>query len=173
MKTGNFEHVPLTDEEKDVLYNIYKTRQRFLYLAYCGISGFALVCCLRSIAKTNDTYDVKERYTDSGMPIWVFSVSVIALIVISSALFFLFKKVMPFLKDFRSGVKEKVPYSIVRKEYFPLTNQYYVALDDPDYMHHEIDEETYYKVCEGDNMYIYRAINSKYIFELNGRFTIL
>lgn len=54
-----------------------------------------------------------------------------------------------------------------------MTNQYYVAFDDPDYMHHEIDENTFNNVNEGDNMYIYRGVYSKYVFEINGRFTIL
>ncbi len=173
MKTGNFETVPLTDAEKEVLYNIYRTRRKFLYLAYCGIAGFTFISCLRSIMRTERTYSAKELYTSSGMPIWIFGVCFIVLIVVGSALFFFYTKVTPFLKDFKCGVKEKVPYCIERKEYFPLTDQYYVALDDPDYMHHEIDEDTYNKVSEGDKMYIFRAVNSNYIFEMNGRFTLL
>ena len=93
--------------------------------------------------------------------------------IIATFFIFLFRKVLPFRKDIRCGVKEKVPYQIIRKEYFPLTNEYYVALDDPDYMHHKLDEATYSQVNEGDNMYLYRAIYSKYVFEINGRYTIM
>lgn len=40
-------------------------------------------------------------------------------------------------------------------------------------MHHEVDEAFYNKCCEGDTAYLYMAPYSKYIFEKNGRFTII
>ena len=94
-------------------------------------------------------------------------------IVVGTGIFVFLRRIQPFKADLKLGMKAKVPYVIVRKEYFPLTNQCYVGFDDPSYLHHEIDQDTFGQVNEGDVMYIYRGIKSKYTFEENGKFSLM
>ena len=109
----------------------------------------------------------------SGNQMILINIVLLESMLIIPGIFIFFRRIYPYRKDLKLGMKEKIPYTIIRKEYFPFTNQCYVAFDDPDYMHHEIDADTYNKVEEGDVMYIYRAIKSKYTFEENGRFSLM
>ncbi|MCW3123459.1 MAG: hypothetical protein JWQ38_2951 [Flavipsychrobacter sp.] len=122
------------------------------------------------IGKWEENEDSKY-VSRTGM--WVINLVWLEAIVISTGVYFLVKRILPYKKDANSGIKEKVPYEIIRKEYFPLTDQYYFALDDPNYLHHEVDAVFFSSCNEGDSIFVYRAIRSKFVFEANGRFSIL
>ena len=160
---------------------VYRKRRKFLFTVYAVLIFMAFYYSFRGI-DTYDRYSGKlvqkwEEQDDakyiSRMGIWLIHFSFLELIVIGTGGVFWFKRVYPLKYDADSGVKEKVPYMIMRKEYFPLTNQFYVALDDPNYLHHEIDEDTYHSCVEVGFIYVYRGTKSKFVFEDNGRFTIL
>jgi len=180
---AQYEHVPLLPEETAILKTIYNKRFTFIIAVYIGLIGMGNKFCgpylLESFSGRMDHEEyVSLHTTDQKLGVSPFQMILIDTIfiegpIITTFFIFFFGRVFPYRRDIRSGVKERVPYTIVRKEYFPLTNEYYVALDDPDYMHHKIDEATYNQVNEGDNMYLSRAIHSKYVFEINGRFTIM
>lgn len=180
MQPGPYEKVPLTDDEKDMLLMVYHKRRKFLFTVYAVLISLAFFYSYRGI-DTRSRYSGKvtrwEEKDDakyiSRFGMWMINLSFLELIVIGTGTVFWFKRVYPLKHDADSGLKEKVPYMIMRKEYFPLTNQFYVALDDPDYLHHEIDEDTYYSCAEGGFIYVYRGAKSKFVFEDNGRFTIL
>ena len=82
------------------------------------------------------------------------------------------KKVLPYKKDAESGVKDKVPYIIRKKEYFEYTGQYYFGFDDPDYLHHQVEADLFNRCEVGDVVYLFRAPRSGYTFEMNGKFTL-
>jgi len=180
MLPGPYEKVPLTKEEQETLLEVYHVRRRIL-----GVVYFFLLVTALFYAQKIDVYDrytgkLSSRWEDtadgkfiSRLGMKLLNFTFLGGAIAATGVFFWFKRVYPLKKDADSGVKEKVPFLITRKEYFPLTGQFYVALDDPDYLHHEIDEETYYNCVEGGYIYIYRAAKSKFVFEENGRFTIM
>lgn len=178
MKQKPYELVPLTADEKDLLLLIFHKRRKLLVYVYAVLMGMAFMCAPKGIDRRGRDGKVQhwEEREDakylSRMGMVLLNFSWLGAIILSSGVYFYYKSVRPFKKDALSGVKEKVPYLIVRREYFPYTNQYYVGLNDPNYLHHEIDEDTYYKVREGEHMYLFRAACSKFVFERNGRFTI-
>src|ERR1019366_5899329 len=104
---------------------------------------------------------------------WLINFAFLETIIISTGIYFWRKKVSPLKKDADMGVKEKIPYRIVAKQYFAVSGQYFFDIDDQVYLRHEVDEDTYYKLNEGDNVYIYRGVHSKFVFEESGRYTIL
>jgi hypothetical protein len=175
MQPGPYEKVPLKDEEKDQLRNIYRLRGRFFFSVYAILIPFAFAYSFRGIDSYANIGSVSKdnAVSLSADGMWLVNLSVLGGIVIGSGVLILFKRILPFKKDAASGVKEKIPFTIIRREYFPLTNQFFVALDDPDYLHHEIDEDIYHKCAEGDTIYLYRGVQSKYISEENGRFSII
>jgi len=180
MEPGPYEHVPLTNEDKDQLLTIYVMRRKFLFVVYSILIVVGLVFS-PEFANPDLEYSHNLRYllhnpdARDAAPFWVVVLNLVTLqfVFIGTGLYFWFKNVYSFKKDADSGIKEKVPHRIVKKEYFPMTNQCFVGFDDPDYLHHEIDADTFDKCNEGDMMYLYRAIKSKYVFEKDGRFSIL
>jgi len=153
---GKYDTEPLTKEDKEMLQSIYTTRLRFLTAA------FAVWMLLTS-------FWVVLLAHPKGSSEIIIAVAVV--FCICGATYII--RVEPFKKDVRNGVKEIVPYTIIRKEYFEFTGQYFVALDDPKYLHHEVDAATYSTCSEGDTMALYRAPKSKFVFEENGRFSLM
>jgi hypothetical protein len=174
MYPGPYEQVPLTADDRDMLYTIYDFRRRFLFLVFILIGAAIIILYLKGI--NFHIFRIDYKYlNDSKSPMldWVLCNFILELVFLVTGLFFVFTRILPFRKDLKSGVKEKIPFEVIKKQYFPLTNQYYLTLNDPRYEYHETDEELYNAISEGDNVYLYRAIYSKYMFEENGRFTIL
>jgi hypothetical protein len=167
MEPGPYEKVPLTDEEKDMLLLIYRKRLRFFLTVNLILLGIIVFQIIRFFGPDFGRRDFTEIL---GM---IIVMDGIPLAVISgTGLYVLFNRILPIKRDVDSGMKDKVPYQVIRKEHFYLTGQFYVALDDPDYLHHEIDEDTYHNLWEGCTIYLYRGTRSKYVFEENGRFTL-
>jgi hypothetical protein len=161
-----YEQVPLTTDEKDMLLTVYESRLRYLFIVYLFLVIMGVWPMLFNVYYWK--YSILDWFVTAVM-----KYGVVETAIIGTGIYFLNTRILPFKRDALSGVKEKIPYTIMRKEYFPLTSQYYFGFDDPDYLHHEVDEDTYNKCNEGDTMYVYRGIKSKYVFELNGRFSIV
>ena len=110
---------------------------------------------------------------DSTWAKWLITFVVLSSFLLIIGIYLYVKRILAFKRDAESGVKERLAYIIIQKEYFPLTNQYYVMFDDPQYLHHETDQETWYNCYEGGYFFIYRAKKSKFVFEENGRFSMM
>ncbi len=166
MEPGPYEKVPLTGEEKNLLLSIYQTRLRFFFIAYLFLVAMIVFQLIRvfgaDLMRIKLTEIIGITLLMDGIPLFV---------IFSTGFYVLFKRILPYKRDAKSGMKDKLPYLVTRKEYFYLTGQFFVALDDPDYLHHQIDEETYHNLWEGCTIYLYRGTRSKYVFEENGRFT--
>ena len=109
----------------------------------------------------------------STLGVRMLSLIFLGFVLLISYISFYIKSVLAYKRDAGSGVKERIAYTIVRKEYFPDTDQYFVSFDDPNYMHRETNRETWYNCDEGGYFFVYRAKRSKYVFEDNGRFNII
>jgi len=167
MPTILTQSTPLTTEEQNLLHDIYKTRLRYM-IGF--LSGAYMLIMQVNIGRIIKPF-VSSSFADS-----IADYAVIFCWLLVTTIFFgwiFYKRVNPFRKDYKQGVKVTVIYTIVRKTYFPYTNQYFIELNDPDYMHHEVDEAFYNNCSDGDTAYLYMAPCSKYIFEKNGRFTII
>ena len=173
MRPSPYEQVPLTADEKSMLFTIYDSRRRFLLIVYIFLILLGVVVYFKGIWIGYKHIRFKEYYEDVSIPTWVAAIGGLEAILIGSGLYFLFTRVLPFRKDIKSGMKEKVPFVVLKKQYFSISDQYYLTLDDPKYEYHVTDADTYYAVNEGDKIYLYRAPWSKYVFEENGKFTIL
>jgi hypothetical protein len=153
--------VPMNEEDKFLIQTIYGTRLRYYVWGYVMLVFVVLLQALMVLGK--------------GAPIieYVFVVSpyIVFLSILAIVIFRL--RIYPLWMDMRSGMKEKLTYTVVRKSHFPITNQYYVSFDDPRYMHYEVDADFFYAISEGDTIPVYRGKYSKLVFEKNGRFSIV
>lgn len=88
--------------------------------------------------------------------------------------FIVFKnRIYPFYLDIKNGKKEPVHLKISRKQEFIHVNKYYFFFNDLKVKHFEVEEHIYNDYCVGDELIIYRAPKSKYVFVKEVRFEIL
>ena len=180
MQDAKYERIILTSDEKEFLLTVYDQRRRFIFAVYVILFAIAFAVSRFGI-------DIRGRYSNtvtyweegddarviSRFGMWMINLVFLETIVMSTGVYYWMKRVRPLKKDADTGLKEKIPFGIVKKEYFPVSGQYFFDLDDAVYLHHEVDEDTYATLNEGDTVYIYRGIHSKFVFEENGKYTIL
>lgn len=176
MKNQTLPTVPLTEDEKHHLQTVYGTRLRNLLSAYLVLVALGLYTSLRAFGPK-----VKYRQYDreiagivltqeqSAMLVAAF---IPAIIILTGVVFF-FKRVYPYRRDLRLGVKEIVSYTIANKRYFEHTGQCFFSLNDPNYMHHEVDADTFHSMNEGDVVQVYRGVYSKHVFHRDGKFSFM
>jgi hypothetical protein len=179
---------PLTDEERYHLQTIYGTRQRnfwgvVLFLIMMGLYGSLLGFGNGGSGRSYHGHRARPEYKaydyeiagvvltreETGLLI----AGLIQVVVIGSCARIFFRRVLPFKKDLRLGMKEVVSYTIVRKRYFEHTGQCFFSLNDPNYMHHEVDADTYGACAIGDTVHVYRGVYSKYVFHKDGKFSFI
>ena len=83
------------------------------------------------------------------------------------------KRIYPFYLDIKKGIKEPVRLKISRKQEFPFVNKYYFFFDNLQVKHFEVEDNIFNDYCEGDELIIYRAPKSKYVFVKDARFELL
>lgn len=76
-------------------------------------------------------------------------------------------------KDAVNGIKEIVYYTVTQKQHFDNTGQFFIGLNHPDYLFHEVDYDTWRSLNIGGSFALYRAPLSKYIFNPQGKFSII
>ncbi len=165
-----YEQVPLSADEKDLLLTVYDQRRRLLFVVYVFLFALAFSKSINGIFSWERNDDAKFI---SRFGTQIISIVFVETIFMSTGVYFWMKRVRPLKKDADMGVKEKVPYLIVKKEYYEVSGQYFFDIDDAVYLHHEVDEDTYYKMNEGDYFYVNRGVHSKFVFEESGRYTIM
>jgi hypothetical protein len=167
--------VPLTEEEQHHLMTVYNTRLPFFALVF-GI--FILAGIYFSLAAyTNDDVDPYD-YEVFGYVLMGEDLFLFVLLLLESMIFFIgikvfLKNIYAYKKDALCGRKEVALKTVTDKKYFPNTNQYYISFNDPNYMHHEVDADTFYSLHVGDTVPIYRGVYSKHVFQKDARFTFM
>ena len=139
--------VPLTDDERAWLLTIYNTRLRNLLVAFLASTlaltfisfsrlGFVIEAMINDlILDGKETWLVDQHFL-SG---WYIKILIAILIAgIFSIMSYCFN-MLPYKADAISGVKINVPIVIVKKERFPLTEQYFIWLAGFTEKHFEID----------------------------------
>jgi len=100
---------------------------------------------------------------------WYYKIEISASIAAVFCILSYFNGILPYKIDAESGVRLRVPYVVTKKEYFPVTGQYFVSLAGIN-RHYEVDAETYGKCEESGTIYMSQAAKSKYIFSENDSF---
>jgi len=140
----------------DWISHFYFTIDVFFYSPY----GFVLY------GYVNDDFakDGKNTWmvSDNFLSGWYFKILIAAIISALLAVLAFFS-IGSYKKDAASGVKLKAPYTVMRKEYYPVTGQYFVHLGGMA-KHSEVDADTYNKCEEDGIVYLGQAPRSKYIF---------
>ena len=177
MKREALPIVPLTDDEKNHLMTIYGARLRHYFWAYF----FMFMTPLMMMRHMWDDFDAPTHYERSEAPIFrhtlttfeykFYSVLFAEMPIILSGIYFYYRRVRPFKKDAESGVKEITTHLVTNKIYAEHTGQCYLTLATPGYIYHEVDANLYGSIAIGDQLQLYRAVRSKYIFGRNGKFT--
>lgn len=170
--------VPLTQDEAAWLMKIYKLRHDNLF--YAGAArcfGYSLVIC---VLLTN--LCSAAIYIFLGGKATFLSLSAQANLVVNILLalgfttaicaFINHYMIEAYRQDAVSGMKLKVPLTIVSKEYYIITDQYFFRLENDPEKLYEVDQETYDSNEEGGIIYMDQGIYSGHIFGRNDSVTI-
>ncbi len=165
--------IPMTDEEKQWMMTIYDLRRKDLFpmgFVRCMLQTVLLMLILVPLFSfVHDALTGGVWLITQFQPVfWVLKIILgISLAVLACTVLY-YGDILTYKQDAISGLKQAIPYTIVQKQYFPVTGQFFLrfAGDDPD-THHEVDEEHYNSCEEGDITYMYQALNSKHIFHKN------
>lgn len=160
---------PMNEDEKTHLWYIYNTRLRFWLISFLGMFCLAFGLCYSGDTRPQldiEGKEIKAKKWDNltARQMRLVSFCFIGLPIAGVAWVSYRKRLLPYKKDARRAEKELISYQIVRKQYFEHTGQYFVSFDDPNYMHHEVDEAFYFHCSPGDYAYMYRAPPIKICF---------
>ena len=177
MENANVEIVPLTEGEKEWLMNIYELRSKYYFqggLIKCALLWtvvafpvYALVFAFHDIL----TSHANPWLAGSGIHHVSIILAIAALCVTVHSLILYYTWMLPFRSDALSGQKYIRQFAIERKEYFPVTGQYFIYIEGIE-NHLEVDASTYDKYEEGDRIPLKQAILTKYIFMANNHVLI-
>lgn len=172
--------LPFDEDEESTLRHIYNRRTRlfvvvFLFLIAAAFkSGLEIDGQTPRWSTTEEFYRHSEKETGlTRKQAYTLTISLLEGFVLLSAILVYRRRILPLKKDLRNGVKETVYYPVTQKQHFEHTGQFFIGTDDPAYLFHEVDIETWQQISVGESFIVYRAPHSKYVFNYRGRYTIM
>lgn len=167
--------VLMTVDEREHLLLIYKKRLRLFVAVFAFMIAEAVIATFRYNKKnTDEPYDYEVfGHVLVGAELFVVVLCFILAMIIPLGIRLFLKRIYPYKKDADLGRKEVITKTVTDKKYFPNTNQFFLSFDDPNYMHHEVDSAFYLSVEIGSHVALYRGLYSKYVFQKDGRFTLM
>lgn len=170
-------HYPLTGDESAMLQQIYKVRIRVFITTYAFLLLLAFKAGMSvdggSRAGTSYKYDVRDNEGFSRRQMYGITIPFMEAFVAGTGIVLYRKRILPLKKDRDNKVKEAIYYTVTQKQVFEHTGQYFIGLNHPDYLFHEVDFDTWNNTKVGDPFAVYRAPLSKYVFNARGKFTIM
>jgi hypothetical protein len=174
--------IPLTEIEKDHLRQMFKIRLRVFCAGYAFITGFILKTVLpyaqmnqndlrRPAGKPGD-YEVLGHLITREDMFYILLVVFGGFTFTTGAALFI-KRIYYLRKDLKYGRKEAIVFTITNKLFFEYTNQFFLSLDNPNYLHHEVDHDFFNRCNIGDKVALYRTKFSRIIFDKDLRFTLM
>lgn len=180
MYTAGSTLTPMSNDEISFLMRVYEKRRWFLIKCCLAFVPVMIIAAIRYEeiepwfnVKHKQWYEKDIAYYFAKLPVYLTHISVGLAIFSVIAIYMNYARVRPLKADAQSGMKQKIPCIITRKQHMPLTNQYYVWTDNPHKPGYEVAEHIYNNCSEGDVIYLYRAPKSKLVFEKDGRYEIL
>lgn len=160
---------PLSADEIAWLNQIYKLRNKNLFfagyircLASCFIVSYSLsAACIATMAAMGFTDD-KIANSFTGNLYFAAGLAVLLSALITA--FIYYKMVLPFKKDAECGMKECISLTIISKEYYPVTRQYFIRTEENFDQLKEVSEYDYNSYSEGGSIMLYKCIYSGHIF---------
>jgi len=172
--------VPISPEERIWLLTIFNSRLRFavivfgiLIIWWANTSGLLNIGFSRLGYLTNAMGIVNDTPVVDLDPEHIFSFFFLAIPITAFAANIFFRRILAFRRDAKDGYKYATYLTVVNKLYFPLTDQYFLSLDNPDYLNHEVESDTYNSVVEGDQYPVYFGRYSRAAFTLRGNYQII
>lgn len=170
--------MPLNEDERQLLKTMYTTRLRFFAGVFFPLTMLGIFYGQRIDFKTRSgderMYKAEQEVASlSRKQMKYAGVLWLELPILSVACYLFIKRINPLRKDLKDGKKYSVNYEVISKQYFPLTNQYFISLNDTDYLHHEVEEPVYEETAEGAEFPIYVTRYARYVFNKNESYTIL
>ena len=101
---------------------------------------------------------------------------ILIILIISTSVFFIInylRRIIPLNKDINKCIGEQLDRKIIRKTYFPVTNEYFFFFEEVEIPNIKIDPNTFLDYEEGSFFYIYRAKHSKIVYENYMRFDLV
>ncbi len=83
------------------------------------------------------------------------------------------KRIIPLRKDLKHQTGIKIKLQVIRKQFFPLTNEYYLFFNDTNIPNIKVDSVSYNHYKDGDYYTIGQSKHSKIIFEDYERFDLV
>ena len=172
------ETIPLTTDEKEWLMQIYTLRHknlasRFLkrivnvaMMLFCIFYFFGFIFNVFIGALYGAQINM-DFFANFGVKLLV----ILCMAIVTSVADYYFWS-LPFKKDALSGVKYWVPFTVAKKEYFEITDQYFVWLEGYKERHYEIEKKAYDNCEEGGVLWLGQGIKSKYIFCFNDHIVV-
>ncbi len=173
MPKPDYKKVPLTPDESEWLMKIYKLRHDDLFYSgafRCFAYSFIISSIVTNILSfaTYAFWNGTGTLVFSSLPVNLFINILLALgITVSACAFISNYMIDAYKQDASCGMKFEVPLTIVSKEYFPVTGQYFFRLQNNPEKLYEVDQADYNKYEEGGTISMNQGINSGHIFGQN------
>ena len=166
--------IPLTEDEKNWLMLVYTLRLEDLRKRYVFNYMFALtlvfVFALWMGAFFHNIFFYTIRtwfHVDYFFSYLGIKIALILGITAFKCLTHFQVNILPYKKDALSGVKQRTSFKVISKEYYGITDQYFVRLNENGGNMYELNKADYDSCDEGGVIVMNQAINSKYIFAEN------
>ena len=174
MNIAAYKQIPMTREDKEWMMTIYDLRYKnFLFpgTIHCTIYALVLFVVLSvafAIFGFMGSGGNGSSFVGSALH-FAWHHKVILSVCLSALLCWLAYNtlVLPYKKDAEEGIKLIVPFTVDRKEYYPVTGQFFIKFEGNNQKHFEVDADTYNSCEEGGIMNREMAPNSKHIFMEN------
>jgi hypothetical protein len=177
MNDRKIEHEFLDEKDEHLLKAIISKRRIFLFKLFLSFGVVALYASYRiTFGRVHSFGHVAQAEYNSvadNWPVWLLRFAWMQAMSIAIVAVVYYKSVYLLTKDLNSGIKEKIPHIIVRKQDFPLVDKYYVWIDNEKKPNYEVGAEFYYSCSEGDTIYLYRTQFAKFFFERNGKYDLV
>ena len=159
--------LPLTLDENRLVYLIFKKRAKLVLTVILTMTAWILFANFRSEVATEDVLELNR------FQIILIRMGFLFFLVYGIFTVHFFKRVYPFYRDYKHNQKDVINYTITMKRYFPYNNQYFIGLDHPDYLFHQISEQEWIQLHVDNTYPLFRAHFSKYVFNSQGRYLII
>lgn len=163
----------LSFEDRDMLLTIFRKRLQL----FVSVFGVLFIAAFFSAFKIDSRHHYFKP-EDSNFHVSRNTMYTINFCFLEGILFIIAgiifrRRIWCIYKDARNNLKETVYYEVTHKSQFKNTNQFFIGLNDPEYLFHEVDEQTWENTSVGSRFGIYRAPLSKYVFNAKGQYTIM
>jgi hypothetical protein len=163
----------LSCEDRDMLLTIFRKRLRLFLSVFGMLFIVAFLCSLKIDSRHHYFKPDDSNFHISRNTMYIINFCFLGGILFIIAAIIFRKRIWYIYKDARNNLKEIVYYEVTQKSKFAHTHQFFIGLNDPEYLFHEVDEQTWSNISVGSRFGVYKAPLSKYVFNYNGKFTMM